>query len=160
MTVDDRALRTHLTELLSGAGAHADYAESLENLPFKLQGAKPAGAPHTPWQLLEHMRISIHDLLDFSTNSNYLAPNWPADYWPSSDAPASESDWEHSVRAFRADLKEFEKLIHDDESNLYAPIPWGDGQTIFREVLLAADHNSYHLGQLILLRQQLGAWKS
>ncbi len=159
MSNDDRALRTNLTELLNGGGAHADYGKALESLPFNLQGVKPTNAPHTPWQLLEHMRITLHDLVDFCTNPEYLAANWPDDYWPANAAPASANDWDDSVRAFRADLKEFEKFIQDEAGNLYSAIPWGDGQTIFREILLAADHNSYHLGQLILVRQQLGAWK-
>lgn len=159
MPTDDRVLRDQLVESMTGGIAHADLATVVDDFPEKLYGKKPEGSPHTPWQLLEHIRITLNDLLVFSTDPNYVAPTWPDDYWPSSEAPASKEDWKKSVKALKADMAEFEKLVQNPESNLYAKIPWGDGQTLLREALLAIAHNSYHLGQLVTIRKQLGAWK-
>ena len=156
---DDRALRAQLVEFLRGESAHAGLKSVLDDFPADLRGKKPKGSPHSAWQLLEHIRIALHDLYDFSANSNYVAPKWPDDYWPKEDAPPSAAAWDASVRAVKKDVVDFEKLIGEPESNLYATIPWGDGQTLLREVLLAGQHTSYHLGQLVLLRRELGAWK-
>jgi len=156
---EDRALRAVLVEFLRGESAHASLQSVLDDFPKDLRGRRPKGSPHSAWQLLEHIRIALHDLYDFSTNSNYVALKWPDDYWPKEEAPPSEAAWDASVRAVKKDVAEFEKLIREPESNLYASIPWGDGQTVLREVLLAGQHNSYHLGQLVLLRRELGAWK-
>jgi uncharacterized damage-inducible protein DinB len=160
MSTDDRALRDQLVELLRGSNAHADVKTVFADFPADLAGKKPKGAPHTAWQQLEHLRIALHDILDFSTNSEYLEMKFPDDYWPEEEAPASGDAWKQSVAAVEADLQDFEDLVNDPDSNLYAQIPWGSGQTLLREVLLAADHNSYHLGQIVYLRKQLGAWKS
>lgn len=159
MPTEDHALRDQLLEFLRGGSAHADAGTALDDFPPALQGKKPEGAPHSGWQLLEHVRFSVHDLLDFCTDSEYLAPKWPDDYWPKEDTPASPEAWNESVKALKEDLAEFEKLIQNPESNLYAQIPWGDGQTLLREVLLAGDHTSYHLGQIVMLRKQLAAWE-
>lgn len=156
---EDRALRAVLVEFLRGESAHASLKSVIDDFPEKLRGVKPKGSPHSAWQLLEHMRIALHDLYEFSTNSHYAAPKWPDDYWPKEDAPPSASAWDESVRAVKKDIADFEKLIGEPESNLYATIPWGDGQTLLREVLLAGQHTSYHLGELVLLRRELGAWK-
>lgn len=160
MPINDRALRDQLVEFLTGGSAHVDLATAIDDFPEKLYGSKPEGSPHTPWQLLEHLRFTLNDLLVFSTDPNYTAPAWPDDYWPSTVAPASKEDWKKSVKALKADLAEFEKLVQNPETNLYANIPWGEGQTLLREVLLAIDHNSYHVGQLVTLRKELGAWPS
>jgi DinB superfamily len=157
--MEDSVLRQQLLELLRGGSAHADLDTCLGQLPPALYGSKPNGAPYSAWELLEHLRLALHDLLVFSTDSHYLAPDWPEDYWPSAEAPGSPEQWQTSVNAIKADLAEFEKLIQNPETNLYAKIPWGDGQTLLREVLIAADHNSYHLGQIVLLRKQLDAWQ-
>lgn len=156
---EDRALREQLVEFLRGASAHVELKKVIDDFPEELRGKKPKGAPHSAWQLLEHIRIALHDLYDFSTNPNYEAPNWPGDYWPKEAAPADEDAWKTSVRAVKKDLADFEKLIGEPETNLYATIPWGDGQTILREVLLAGQHTSYHVGQLVSLRRELGTWK-
>jgi uncharacterized damage-inducible protein DinB len=156
---EDRALRAQLVEFLRGGSAHAEFKAVLDGFPAEARSVKPKGCPYTAWQLLEHIRIALHDLYDFSTNSQYVTPNWPADYWPKEEAPASDAAWDASVRAVKKELADFEQLIGKPESNLYAAIPWGDGQTLLREVLLAGQHTSYHLGQLVLLRRQLGAWK-
>lgn len=155
---DDRELRRHLVEFLRGGSAQAELKTVLDDFPAELRGSKPTGSPHSAWQLLEHIRLALHDLLDFSTNSHYLGMKWPDDYWPKDDAPPSGSAWDTSVKAVKKDIADFEKLIGEPESNLYATIPWGNGQTLLREVLLAGQHTSYHVGQLVLLRRELGAW--
>jgi hypothetical protein len=155
----DKALRDHLLYLLQGEGAHASFDDVVEKFPAKLRGAKPDGQPHTPWRLLEHMRIAQWDILDFSRNPKYKTLTWPDSYWPQTDAPPAPADWDKSVKAFRDDLREMQHLVKDPNTDLYAKIPWGDGQTILREALLVADHNAYHLGELLMLRRLLGAWK-
>jgi len=130
----------------------------LDDFPVKARGVVPKGAEHSAWQELEHIRIALHDLLDFSTNSHYVSMKWPDDYWPKEAAPKDDAAWDKSVRAVKKDIADFEKLVGDPESNLYGTIPWGDGQTLLREVLVAGQHTSYHLGQIVLLRRMLGAW--
>jgi hypothetical protein len=160
MSGNDAALRHELVELLRGSNAHVDVFSALKGFPPKLYGAKPEHAPHSGWELLEHMRIALHDLWDFSTNDKYVEKKWPDDYWPASATPPSKEAWGNSVRALEADLVAFEKLVKNPASNLYAQIPWGKKeQTLLREVLLAADHTSYHTGELVFLRRLLGAWK-
>jgi len=156
---EDRALREQLVKFLRGSEAHAEFKDVLDDFPVKARGAVPKGAEHSAWQELEHIRIALHDLLDFSTNPNYVAMKWPDDYWPKEAAPKNDAEWDASVRAVKKDVADFEKLVGDPESNLYATIPWGEGQTLLREVLLAGQHTSYHLGQIVLLRRVLGAWK-
>ncbi len=155
---DDTALRQHLLYLLGGGGAHLSFEQAIKGLPVKLRGAKPPGAPHTPWQLLEHLRIAQWDILEFSRNPKHVSPDFPAGYWPPTETPPSRAAWDKSVAAFRADLKAMKKLVKDPSTDLFAAIPHGDGQTILREALLVADHNAYHYGQLVLLRRLLAAW--
>jgi hypothetical protein len=159
MPIEDQALRDQLVELLHGGSAHATAAAALDDFPVELRAKKPDGAPHNGWQLLEHLRLALSDLLNFCTNAEYLEPKWPDDYWPKSEEPPEPDSWDKSVAAFKTDLEAFEALIKDPAGNIYATIPWGQGQSVFREVLLAADHTSYHVGQLVLLRRLLGAWK-
>ncbi|HZP03766.1 MAG TPA: DinB family protein [Terracidiphilus sp.] len=155
----DASLRQHLLDLLTGSNAHADFEAAVKDLPADLRGKRPKGADHSPWELLEHLRIAQWDILDFSRNPKYEQQPWPGSYWPSSPTPPDEKAWDKSVRAFRKDLKTFCDLIADPNTDLYAKIPHGDGQTILREALLIADHNAYHVGQLILVRKLLGAWE-
>jgi DinB superfamily len=155
----DKPLREHVLYLLKGEGAHATFNEVVKDLPAKLRGAKPAGQPHTPWRLLEHMRIAQWDILDFSRNPKYKSVEWPQAYWPKDDTPPSAAAWDKSVRSFHTDLKAMLDQVKDPKTDLYARIPWGDGQTLLREALLLADHNAYHLGELLMLRRLLGAWK-
>jgi hypothetical protein len=155
----DRMLRDHVLYLLRGGGAHLSFDKAIAGLPAKLRGAKPAGLPYSPWRLLEHMRICQWDILDFCRNPHYKTLRFPDDYWPKEDAPLSATAWNASVKSFQNDLKEMEKLVDDPHADLFARIPHGDGQTILREALLVADHNSYHLGQLIVVGRMLGAWK-
>ena len=154
----ERALRDHLVNLLDGRGAHVSFAEVVGDFPPKLRCARPAELPFTPWQLLEHMRIAQWDILEFSRNSQHISPEWPAGYWPESDAPPNAAAWDRSIRAFGADLRAMKRLIRNASTDLAARIPHGTGQTILREALLVADHNAYHLGQLVMLRRLLGAW--
>jgi hypothetical protein len=159
MLTDDQILRDHLLEVLRGGSAHVDPATVLDDFPEELHGRKPANTPYTPWQLLEHIRFTLNDLLLFSTDPKYTVPTWPDDYWPAKESPDSAEDWRKSVKAFKADLAAFEKMVKNADSNLYAKIPWGEGQTLLREILLACTHTSYHLGQIVLIRRQLGTWQ-
>jgi hypothetical protein len=148
-------LRKHLLALLRMEGAHLSFDEAVKGFPVKLRGAKPKGAPHTPWQLLEHLRIAQADILDFSRNPAYQEMKWPDDYWPKTEVPPDAAAWDHSVEQFRRDLKAMEKLVSDASVDLTARIPHGTGQTVLREALLVADHNAYHLGQLVFVRKML-----
>ena len=154
----DRALRQHLIYLLTDGGAHAKVNDVIPTVPAKLRGQKPSGMPHSPWMLLEHMRIAQWDILEFSRNPKHKSPKWPDDYWPITGAPPNAAAWKESLKTFRKDLKSLENLIASPKTDLFAKIPWGDGQTILREALLVADHNAYHLGQLVDVLRLLGAW--
>lgn len=136
-------------------GAHLDFDTAVAGFPVELRGKKIKGAPHTAWQLLEHLRIAQEDILDFSRNGAYQEKKFPDDYWPETAAPPNESAWDESTAAFRKDLKAMEKLVAEED--LMARIPHGTGQTLLREALLVADHNAYHLGQLMFLRKMLEA---
>ncbi len=155
---NDKALREHLLYLLRG-GAHLDFNAALAGLPAKLRGAKVKGLPFTIWRLLEHMRIAQWDILEFSRNPKHVSPEFPEGYWPASDTPPSAATWERSLKTFRADLRAVERLVANPSTDLFARIEHGTGQTILREALLVADHNAYHLGQVVMLRRLLGAWK-
>lgn len=148
-------LRQHLSDLLTKAEAHIDLREALKDFPRELRGRKPEGAPHTPWQLLEHIRIAQWDILEFSRSAKHKSPKWPDDYWPKTEAPPNDKAWDQSVKQVLADLKEICTLVSDARHDLFARIPHGDGQTLLREALLVADHNAYHLGQLVMLRRIL-----
>ena len=152
-------LREHVTELLTGGHAHATFNDIIKDLPPDLRGKKPANFPHSPWMLLEHLRLAQSDILEFSRNKNHESPKWPEGYWPKTEAPPSDAAWKKSVDQFNADLKAMKDLVSDPKTDLFAKISWGDGQTILREALLVADHNSHHLGQLIDVRRLLGGWK-
>jgi hypothetical protein len=157
--VKGKLLREHLTNLLSGRGAHLDWMAAFAGIRPKLRGVRPNGMPHSVWELLEHMRIAQWDILEFSRDPKHVSPDWPAGYWPESPEPPNEKAWEKSLKMFARDLALMKKLVANPRANLFAPIPHGTGQTILREALLVADHNAYHLGQVISLRRLLGAWK-
>jgi hypothetical protein len=149
------SLRKHLENLLNMKGAHLSFEAAVADFQVALRGVKPIGAPHTAWELVEHMRLAQEDILDFSRNPNYQEKRFPDDYWPAAEAPPSEAAWDQSVDRFQSDLREMQALIANTEHDLLAKIPHGKGQTLLREALLVADHNSYHLGQLVLLRKML-----
>lgn len=152
----DQALRTQLLALLNGGQAHATFDAAIGDWPVQLAGVKVANFPHTAWMLIEHLRIGQRDILEFSRNAKHVSPKWPEEYWPAAEAPANEKAWTASVAAFRKDLKSMAQLVGDRKTDLFARIPWGDGQTILREALLVSDHNAYHLGQLVMLRKSIG----
>ena len=155
----DQPLREHLVNLLGGRGAHVSFEQVIEDFPPELRGVRPAGLPFTAWRLLEHMRLAQWDILEFSRDAKHVSPEFPKGYWPESDAPSDEAAWDQSVRAFQADLRAMRRLVKNPSTDLAARIPHGTGQTILREGFLIADHNAYHLGQLVLLRRLLGAWQ-
>ena len=160
MTKDhEQSLRRHLLDLLAGGGAHAKFDDVIKGLPPKLRGEKPAKFPHSPWMLLEHLRLAQWDILEFSRKRKHVSPPWPAGYWPKKPAPANAAAWNKSIQQFRRDLKAMQRLVANPKTDLFARIPWGDGQTILREALLVADHNAYHLAQLLDVRRLLGTWK-
>ena len=154
----DKDLRSHLMKLLDGGGAHLKPSQVLTDFPAEARGRKPAGSPYSAWLLLEHMRIAQWDILEFSRDPNHVSPPYPQGYWPAGEGPASKEAWENSVAAFQADLEEMKQLVVDPAVDLFKSIPHGDGQTVLREAMLVADHNAYHLGQLVLLRRLLGDW--
>lgn len=154
-----QALRRQLVELLAGGNAHAKFEDVVKNLPLKLRGAKPENFPHSPWMILEHLRIAQADILEFSRNPKHKSPKWPEGYWPKVAAPTNAAAWNKSIQAFRRDLKALQALLANPKTDLFAPIAWGDGQTILREALLAADHTAYHLAQMVDVRRLLGDWE-
>lgn len=155
----DQSLRKHLIELLDGGHAHASFDQVIKDFPAKFRGETPKGLPHSAWHLLEHMRISQGDILDFSRNPKYKGLKWPAEYWPKNPVPANAVEWEKSILAFQEDLGAMKKLVTDPKIDLFAKLPWGEGQTVLREAMLLADHNSHHLAQIIDVRRLLGVWK-
>lgn len=156
--MSDDALRAHLLRVLDWRDAHVGFETVIEGIPPELRGTQAKGLPYSPWQLLEHMRITQHDILEFSRNAAYVEMKWPDDYWPKSPAPPNVAAWEQSVAAFRHDREALKQLVADPKVDLFAKIPHGTGQTYLREALLVADHNAYHLGQLVAVRRLLGIW--
>jgi hypothetical protein len=155
---NDNVLPEHLAQLLKGGNAHLDFDAAVKGLPASVRGKKPGSAEHSPWQILEHMRIAQWDILEFIRNPDHVSPEFPEGYWPKSQDPPNEEAWDKSAERFRADLKSMIQIVENESTDLFAKLPHGDGQTILREALLVADHNAYHLGQLVLLRRLLGAW--
>ena len=155
----DRALREHLLELLRCGSAHLDFEAAIGGLRPELRGIRSEGASHSVWELVEHLRICQWDILEFSRRADHVSPHWPEGTWPATPAPPSDEAWEESLRAFRADLQTMKDLVADPTTDLFAPLAWGDGQTILREAMLVADHNAYHLGQIVTVREMLGDWR-
>ncbi len=152
-----QSLREHLLYLLRGGGAHLAFDKALEGVPVHLRGAKVDPVPHTPWRLLEHLRIAQWDILQFTIDPSHRSPAWPAGYWPDGDAPPDAGAWDRAA-AYRADAAAMQALVADPGTDLFAPLPHGTGQTVLREALLVADHAAYHLGQLVVVRRLLGCW--
>jgi uncharacterized damage-inducible protein DinB len=155
----DQLLRAHLRRLLEWEDAHAGFDAAVEGLAPAARGKVPRGLPHSAWQLLEHMRLCQKDILDFCRDSGYVEPSSMDEYWPATPAPPSDAAWKKSLAAFRRDRRAMRALAEDPAIDLFAPVPQGTGQTFLRELLLVADHNAYHLGQLVLVRRLLGHWK-
>jgi hypothetical protein len=156
--VNDAALRQHLVDVLKGGSAHVQFMDGLDGFPPNKRGTFAPGLPHTGWQLLEHARIAQWDILEFSRNPRHESPGFPEGYWPKTPGPPTDAEWDKSVQSFQHDLDEMIELVKNPRTDLFAKIPHGDGQTILREALVLADHNAYHLGQLVDLRRALGSW--
>lgn len=155
----DKALREHVVSLLNGGNAHIDWKGTFKGIPAKLRGVRPEGLPYSIWDLLEHMRLAQWDILEFSRDAKHVSPEWPAGYWPGAQTHPSAKAWDNSLKSFERDLAAMKKLVANPKTDLFAPIPHGTGQTILREALLVADHNAYHLGQILTVRRLLGNWK-
>jgi hypothetical protein len=156
----DKELVKTLEQLLTGGHAHVTFEDAIKDLPAQLRDRAPEGIPYTIWQLVEHIRITQWDILEFSRDAKHTSPQWPEGYWPKEKGPANEAAWKNSLAQIRSDLKEFIGLLKDPAADLYAPFAHGDGQHLLREALLIADHTSYHTGEIIVIRRLLGAWKS
>jgi hypothetical protein len=154
---NDRALREHVLYLLEEGGAHLSFDDAIAGLPAEKRGEKPSGMDHSVWDLVEHIRLAQFDILEFSRNRKHESPKWPEGYWPAKGNP-SAADWNASVKKVRADLEAMQALVKNPKTDLFAKIPWGDGQTILREALLVADHNAYHVAQIVDVRKLLGVW--
>lgn len=154
----DDPIRDQVVALLKGGQAHVTFDDAFKDFPAKQRGVKPNGMPYTAWQLLEHIRLAQWDILEFSRDSKHTSPKWPEGYWPETEKPPSDAAWNDSIAAVKRSLLEMQNLINDPKTDLNAKIPHGTGQTILREALLLADHNAYHVGQLVIVRRLLGAW--
>jgi uncharacterized damage-inducible protein DinB len=157
---DTKDTRELLSRVLAWEDAHVGFEKAVADIPATLRGKKPDGIPYSPWQILEHLRITQHDILDFCRNPEYKEIEWPAEYWPTAAAPPSASAWDQSIREFVKDRRELQKLASDSATDLHARIPHGSGQTYARELILVADHTAYHVGQLVLVRRLLGIWQA
>jgi uncharacterized damage-inducible protein DinB len=157
--IDEKALRAQLVKLLDFEDAHVGFDKAVKDIPARLRGKVPAGGEHSLWQLLEHLRIAQADILEFCRTAKYKEKKWPDEYWPASSAPPSGAAWTKAIAAYQRDRKAFQRLAANTRIDLLATIPHGTGQTYLREIVLAADHAAYHIGQIIAVRRQLGIWK-
>ena len=153
------AIRELLAKALAWEDAHVSFDKAVAGVPAALRGTTPPGLPHSPWQLVEHLRITQHDILDFCVNASYEEMKWPDDYWPDSPAPPSDAAWDDSIDRYTRDRKALQALAADRARDLEATIPHGSGQTYLRELVLVIDHSAYHVGQLVLVRRLLGLWE-
>jgi uncharacterized damage-inducible protein DinB len=154
-----QSLKDHLLCLLAGKGAHVDFEMAIKRLPSKCYGASVKGAPYTLWELIEHIRCAQHDILEYIRNPDYEALDWPEGYWPKTKSPPSQAAWTASIRKIRQDLRTVKALLKDPKTDLFKQIPHAKkGHTILREILLIADHNAYHIGQIVLMRRLLSVW--
>ena len=152
------AIRKELIFQLRGGHAHAPLSKVVEDFPFDKQGITPHGMPYSGWQLLEHIRLALEDMVEFSASSKYKEKRFPEDYWPKSAEPPSKAAWSKSVKKIEAEIEKFVKLISNPKADLFEPFAWGDGQTLFKEACQIVDHNAYHLGELVAVRRILGVW--
>lgn len=155
---NDPVLREHLLNLLNSDAAHVTFEAAVKDLPANLRGQRVKHVERSPWEILEHLRIAQWDILEYIRNPKHVSPDFPEGYWPTMESPPSDKSWTESVTAFRSDLDAFTNLLSNPATDVLAPIAHAGGKTILREVLLLADHNAYHLGQLVMLRRLLGAW--
>ena len=154
----DKVMREQLLALLRGGNAHLGFDDAVANFPPEHINTKPPNVSYTPWHLLEHIRIAQWDILEFVRNPDHVSPSWPEGYWPAPDEQADQARWQQTINEFRADLKAIENLVTDPNTDFFSPIPHAPGYTIFREILLVADHNAYHIGEFAILRQVMDTW--
>ncbi len=154
----DQQVREQLIDLLTGGNAHMPFDQAVENFPVEAMNVEAPNIPYTPWRLLEHMRIAQWDILEFIRNPKHVSPPWPEGYWPPADARADQERWNRTVQEFRSDQRVLQKMVQDPANDLYASLPHAEGYNLLREILVAADHNAYHLGEFGLIRQALNAW--
>ncbi|HEX6383919.1 MAG TPA: DinB family protein [Anaerolineae bacterium] len=154
----DEKVRQQLLFLLRGGNAHMTFDEAVADFPFESINQRPPNVAYTPWHILEHMRITQWDILEFIRNPGHVSPNWPAGYWPRQDEEADTGRWQKTLDDFYADLQALQDLVAEPDTDLYAPIPHANNYTIFREILLVADHNAYHIGEFAVLRQVMATW--
>ena len=152
---NEKALRDHLQNVIDWDNAHIRFDDAVSDFPPALRGKRPDGGPHSAWELLEHLRLAQWDILEFTRDASHVSPKFPDGYWPTTEAPPTDTAWDESVAAYRADLKAFAELTADESVDLFARIPHGTGQTVLRQILLTADHNAYHLGQLVMVKRIL-----
>lgn len=155
---NDKAVREQLLSLLKGGNAHIKFDDAVRGFPISLVNARVPNVPYTFWHLIEHMRISQHDILDFIENPDYEEMEWPKDYWPKKGKKATGKDWKKSISIFNSDSKRLQGIVRNPKTDLYARIPHGTGQNIAREIMLVADHNAYHLGEFVLMKRAMGRW--
>ena len=156
--MSDKELRDHLVHMVTGEGAHVGFDKIVADFPADVRGVVPDGATHSAWKLLEHLRIAQWDILEFSRDAGHVSPDFPSGYWPKSALPPSVAAWDTSIKSFVADRQEMAGLIANPSTDLFATIPHGTGQTVFKEAYVVAKHNSYHFGELVMLRRVLGIW--
>ena len=156
--MSDKDLRDHLVQMVGGEGAHVGFDKIVADFPAELRGTVPEGATHSAWKLLEHLRIAQWDILEFSRDSEHKSPDFPSGYWPESALPPNEAAWDMSIKSFKADRQEMAALVAHPATDLFAKIPHGTGQTVFKEAYVVAKHNSYHFGEFVMLRRVLGIW--
>jgi uncharacterized damage-inducible protein DinB len=154
----DSETRKWLLWNLRGGNAHWTFEDAFVDLAPEKRGARAEGTPYSPWRVLEHMRICQRDILEFTIHPDYESPSYPDEYWPDALAPESDEQWDQSIEQFQRDLQSMQELVDDPEIDLFEPLPQGDGQTVMREAMLVVDHNSYHLGQMELVRRLIGAY--
>src|SRR5215468_3529874 len=157
--MDDHVVREQIVELLIGGHAHASLESALKGLPAALRGRRARRGGHTIWQEFEHIRLALEDILRYTLDPRWKSPEWPKGYWPERTSP-TPAEWNASLKRFRKDMDELVALVRDPAHDLTARIPHGEWRTYLRQVLLVADHNAYHVGQIVQLRKQLGAWKA
>lgn len=157
---NDQIIRKQLVKFLNGNLAHMTIKEAASDFPLGKINEKFPNGIYTPWHLLEHIRLTQWDILDFCQNPNYQEPQWPQDYWPNESALAAPKQWKETLRLINHDLEVLTKITMNKKTDLYSPIPWGDGQTIFREIIMVVDHNAYHIGEFAIMRQVTKTWKS
>ena len=156
----DDIVRQHVLKLLQGGNAHMTFDQAIDGFPPEAINALPPNVLYSPWHLLEHIRITQWDILEFVRDPDHVSPAWPEGYWPPKGQEADGSRWQDTIQAFRSDMEALEAMVQDPATDLYADLPHAAGYTVLREILLVADHNAYHIGEFTILRQIMGTWAS